>query len=600
MILVIFREFTRFSVGFRGFFTKIALETRLFAGFLSMFCLAFPVLAQQSPQISISGAENGLVTNIRSHLRITGEDCDTADARLERLRPQLLTNVQRAGQALGYYRMAVTAEFSRDENCWALALMVTPGEQIPVSGVSVNLPEEIEIQGVFSEILANLPVQAGDPLHHGDYEGIKNALSAAAIENGYFSARFNRAELQVDLAAYQATIVIDFEPGERYRFGVIEVSPVPGLSEAFIDSMMTLKPGDPYSSDALLQQRVSLDDTQYFRQISITPQLSRAENLSVPVMVELVPRLRHAWSTGIGFTTDTGPRVRAAYENRYINSRGHTFDSDASVSVVRSQLNLGYTIPMNDPLSQSLHFGTGLITEDTDTYDSDRFKLEASYTRASSTGWLETYSVDYLLDDFVLDQQADRTQLTMAGYSLSKTSGDNLINPTRGWRLFGQVRGAADSFISDTTFMQLYASGKGIMSIGSGRILARFELGSTWIDDVSELPVSVRYFAGGDQSIRGYDFRTLGPVNNNGEVTGGKHLITGSMEYDFPFKNNNWRAALFYDGGNAFSSDTLDWKDSVGVGVRWLSPIGPIRIDLAHALEGDNNFRLHITMGPDL
>jgi len=567
---------------------------------LLLLIAALPVLGQAgTASIVIHGADDLLGDNIRNHLRIDREACDTPLARLERLRTQVSGNVTRAGQALGYYRLEHTMQFTRDENCWQLQLDITPGERMLVSEVSIRLPGDAENIKIFGEVLADLPAMEGQPLHHGEYESVKNALSAAAVENGFFAARFERAELRVDLTAYAATIEMQFAPGVRYTFGDISVAPVPGFSEAFVRGMILLEPGLPYSSAALLEQRTQLDDTQFFRQITITPELAGTNDQTVPVSIELIPRLRHAWSTGIGFTTDTGPRVRAAYENRYINTRGHHLDSDFAVSSVRSQVNMGYVIPMDDPLTTSLNFNTGYITEKTDTYDSDRFKLETAYRRESASGWLETYSVDYLRDDYIIDQQEDNSTLTMLGYSLSKTVTNDFIFPTRGWRLFGQVRGASEGLMSDTTFVQLYVSGKGVLDFGPGRFVTRFEMGTTWNDDVQELPVSVRYFAGGDQSIRGYKYQSLGPTNENDEVIGGKHLLVGSVEYDFQVRNN-WRAALFYDGGNAFVSQEFDWAQSVGIGVRWLSPIGPIRADIAHALSDEGGFRLHITMGPDL
>ena len=577
------------------------MNKKAFYILLSLLCLAAGRAGAQSaaPVISIEGADAALTANIHNHLRIGREACDTPLVRLERLRGQVSADVQNAAHALGYYRVAASTRFSRQEGCWQLLVSVTPGDRIPVNEVSIRLPEIPGISEVFDEVLADLPDLAGAPLHHGEYEAVKSALSAAAVENGFFGARFERSEIRVDLVAYSADIMIEFEPGPRYRFGEIRVAPVPGFSGEFINSMIILEPGQPYSSAALLEQRTQLDETQYFRQITISPQLSQASNQSVPVLIEIAPRLRHAWSTGIGFTTDTGPRVRANYDNRYINSRGHSLESDAAVSGVRSQINLGYAIPMDDPLTTSLNFNTGFITENTDTYDSDRFTLETAYRRESSTGWLETWSVDYLKDDYVIDLQEDRTSLTMLGYSLSKSIADDFIYPTRGWKLFGQVRGASEGIVSDTTFVQLYTSGKGVLGIGPGRFITRFEAGTTWIEDALELPASVRYFAGGDQSIRGYKYQTLGPTNDNDEVIGGKHLLTASVEVDFPVKDN-WRAALFYDGGNAFSSQEFDWKQSVGIGVRWLSPIGPIRADFAHALSDEGGFRLHITMGPDL
>lgn len=572
--------------------------------YFNVFVLLWLVMANagaqvQNPEISISGGDEELAANIRNHLRIGREACNTPLARLERLRTQVAGNVQRAAEALGYYRLTATTAFSRQQDCWHLHITVVPGDRILVNEVSIRLPDDPQITEVFNEMLADIPTMTGAPLHHGEYEAIKNALSAAAVENGYFGARFERSEIRVDLAAYRADINIDFEPGPRYRFGVIRVLPVAGFSNAFINSMVLLETGQPYSSAALLEQRVQLDETQYFSQISITPQLSSANNQSVPVLIEMIPRLRHAWSTGIGFTTDTGPRVRAAYENRYINTRGHHFNSDAAVSSVRSRINLGYGIPLDDPLTTSLNVSTGYITENTDTYDSDRYMLQTAYRRESTSGWLETWAIDYLRDDYVINLQEDSSTLTMLGYSLARTVTDDFINPSRGWRLFGQIRGATDAVISDTTFVQLYTSGKGIISFGPGRFITRLEVGTTWSDAAEELPVSIRYFAGGDQSIRGYQYQSLGPVNADGEVIGGKHLLAGSVEYDFPVKNN-WRAALFYDGGNAFSSQVFDWKQSVGIGVRWLSPIGPIRADLAHALNDEGGIRLHITMGPDL
>ena len=554
---------------------------------------------QQSAEIIIAGADNELSSNIRNYLRIGAESCDTPLSRLNRLGPQVRTNIRDAANALGYYRSTFTLGFSEVENCWQLLVTITPRDRIPVNNVSIHISGSIEDQEYFQSILAENPALHGAPLHHGEYESIKSTLSARAGENGYFTARFLRSEIQIDLSAYEAGISIDFEPGARYSFGEITIEPVPGFSTEFINSLVILKSGEPYSSERLLSQRNNLDESRYFRQVNVSPQLSQANQEAVPVIISLVPRARNAWSTGIGFTTDTGPRVRAAYENRYINTIGHHLNSDLALSPVRSQINVGYVIPLSDPVKESVSIGTGYVTESTDTFDSDRFKIETAYRRESDSGWLETYSIDFLRDDFTIDLQQDIVTLTMLGFSLSKTQADDLIFPSKGWHLFGQVRGASDAIVSDTTFVQFYGSAKGIINFGPGRFLGKLELGSTWIEDPVDLPASVRFFAGGDQSLRGYKYRSLGPVNANNEVIGGEHLLTGSVEYDFPVKNN-WRGAVFFDGGNAFSNQEFDWKQSVGVGMRWLSPIGPIRVDLAHAMSDDGGMRLHITMGPDL
>ena len=126
------------------------------------------------------------------------------------------------------------------------------------------------------------------------------------------------------------------------------------------------------------------------------------------------------------------------------------------------------------------------------------------------------------------------------------------------------------------------------------------ELGSSLVNQLGDLPVSIRYFGGGDQSVRGYEYQSLGPLNELGEVIGGKHLLSGGVEFDFPIRAN-WKMAVFMDAGNAFDSfSDYQLKKAAGIGLRWLSPVGPIRLDFASALDDDNKFRIHITMGPDL
>jgi len=149
--------------------------------------------------------------------------------------------------------------------------------------------------------------------------------------------------------------------------------------------------------------------------------------------------------------------------------------------------------------------------------------------------------------------------------------------------------------------VQATALGKWIWSLPRGqRILIRTQLGATAEREFEELPASVRFFAGGDNSVRGYSFEELGPVDADGNVIGGSSLATGSFEFEQPLRAR-WSMAFFVDSGNAFERSEMDAKTSVGLGGRWQSPLGPIRIDLALPLEDDHDdWRVHITLGPDL
>ena len=132
------------------------------------------------------------------------------------------------------------------------------------------------------------------------------------------------------------------------------------------------------------------------------------------------------------------------------------------------------------------------------------------------------------------------------------------------------------------------------------RVLGRVQAGGIATTDFESIPPSLRFFAGGDQSVRGYDYQSLSPKNNQGDRIGGRYLVAGSAEYQYSIAEK-WRLATFVDQGNSFNSlEFPSLKTGVGIGVRWVSPVGPLRLDLARALDDDGGFRLHFSMGPEL
>ncbi len=360
----------------------------------------------------------------------------------------------------------------------------------------------------------------------------------------------------------------------------------------------------------MITLRDSLNNSQYFSEVAVTPLLtaSRApgstSSAEVPLRIDLAMRPRRIWSTGVGVTTDIGPRVTVAYEDRYLNRSGHRLNSDVALSPLDQRANLSYTLPMEDPGKESLNVSTGYVGQDNDTFTTDTIKVGVSYRSEVDAwllgqDWLQNLFTNFQRERSRINDVTERSNLTISGINWTKTVADDPITPTRGWRLFTQVSGASNALMSDLSFVQLYASGKFIHSLGAGRLLLRSEVATSIVGGVEELPVSIRYFTGGDQSVRGYQYGSVGALNDAGEVIGGKHLLTASVEYDFEVLPS-WKAAVFYDTGNSFADYTrLSLKAGAGVGVRWQSPIGPIRADIAKGLDG-GGFRLHITMGPDL
>ena len=187
------------------------------------------------------------------------------------------------------------------------------------------------------------------------------------------------------------------------------------------------------------------------------------------------------------------------------------------------------------------------------------------------------------------------------GASWTRTWGRNRIITLDGLRIDIALQGASRELISDADFAQLQTGIKFIQPLGStNRLIARGRVGATVTDDFDELPASVRFFAGGSQSVRGYAFESLGPRNADGEVEGGKHLMVGAIELEHNLAAK-WSVALFYDAGNAINSIDETLEHGAGFGFRWKSPVGPVRVDLASAISRDGApWRLHINIGPDL
>lgn len=569
-----------------------------------LLCFA-PLLWAASPDIRIEGGSDRLRDNVRSFITITDEPCDTPLWRLRARLRELSRQVQSAAQALGYYHLSSEHELSRGEDCWALTLTLEPGEPVRLAQVEVVIKGEGENDGAFQSIRNQPGLRVGDILDHGRYESLKSRFGVLASARGYFEGRFERSRVVVDKDANTADLELIYHTGPRYQFGELRLEH-DILDASFIQRYYTFQSGEPYDTEPMLELKSRLNASDYFRSVRVNPLLQELDGQTVPVSIELEGRKRHGYSIGAGYATDTGPRLLLGYENRYVNNRGHAFNADIKVSEVGTNVEAAYSIPMSRPANELVRLYTGYQNEKTDDTLSAINTVGASYTRSEEdSDWLQTYSLNYEREYYEVGGQPEkRSDLLIPAFSLSRTRSDGNNYPLSGWSFLGRISGSPSSLGSDTSFVQLYARVKGIYGIGPGRLLLRAEGGITEVAEFNDLPVSQRFFAGGDASVRGYDYKSIGPVelseeDNEPVVVGGNHLLTTSVEYDYRIMNN-WAIAAFVDQGNAFNNSDFDFKRSVGLGVRWISPIGPVRVDFARALDDHEGWRLHLSMGPDL
>jgi len=554
-------------------------------------------LAAPSPEVQISGVDNGLKNNIRAHLSISSEPCSVSERRLRLLMRNADREIGQALQALGYYRGSWEKKLVMTEKCWKLELSVTAGEPVRVTRMDVRVDTDTEGEALFQKYLQTLPLRTGDVLNHQHYSAIKSGIMQQAQYYGYLDAVFTRNRLEIHRGSNEALIEIHLQTGTRYFLGDVSFDQ-DTYDPDFLQRFVAFNPGDPYRGDLLVAFQQDLNNSRYFQSVDINADLDNIADYHIPVQVKASPVAKYGTTVGFGFATDSGPRGSFDFENRRVNPRGHRYLATTAVSGIKTQLGFDYQVPGRNPRRERINFETGWIDERTDTVDSTTFRVGVNRTDQVFSEWVTTNGLEYLNEKFDLADVVNRSKVVLATTNWTKTRSNNPTWPTRGWRLSGTLRGAMEQLASDVTLLQMILRAKAIVPLGGGRVLGRVEVAGSAVSEFTELPASLRFFAGGDSSVRGYDYKSLGPVDENGEVLGGKHMVTTSIEYDHLV----WRdygVALFYDAGNAFDNNRFELQSSVGLGLRWRSPIGPIRVDLARSLE-NGGFRLHLSMGPDL
>ena len=550
--------------------------------------------------VEISGIEEALADNVRAFLLLDDLACSDDERAIRREFADAPAHIRSALEAFGFYAPTVEADLELGGECWTARFAITPGDPVRVRTRDITISGPAEADPAFVRALAATGLAVGEPLNHGLYDQLKRRISDLARDRGYASARFTESRIDVFPAELAADIVLRFDSGERYRFGTVTIEQ-DVLDEAFVRRYVPIVPGEIYDNAALTETYVALTDSRYFDLVDVRPNPPNPEDRTIGVTVALTGAPRRLITYGLGFSTDEGPRVRFGRTFRRWNERGHQLAVDARLSPVISEAIASYRYPRGDSRYDWTIFDGGLRREDTETAESETLEFAARLVHERPGSWSRTELVGLSIEDFEIAGQAGTSRLLMPAVDWTRLRADAPLHPTKGSRIRFMVRAAGDGLGSDTSFVQGTAEGKWIWSLGNrGRILTRAQLGLTQEDNFDDLPPSVRFFAGGDQSIRGYDFETLGPEDDQGQVIGGTGIAVASFEYEQPVRGK-WSVAFFVDSGNAFKDSTFDVKTGAGVGVRWQSPLGPIRFDIGVPVnDPTHDTRLHVSIGPDL
>ena len=595
---------------------------RLSLAFVCLLWIALP--ARANIEIEIRGVDDELKANVLSYLsfdRYRKSEALSADA-IERLHNRVEREVAAALKPFGYYEPKSRAEL-RDMGSgnWRVNIEIEPGQPVLMDRVDVRVSGPGAKDVLFERITSNLPLKPGRRLNHAAYEKIKGDLQRTAANYGYLDAKLLKNELRVDPEHHKADAILEMDTGARYRFGTTSIEQ-DVIDDALVRRYMRYEQDEPFDMTEILRTQFALDDSQYFSTVEVLPGDPDRDQHVVPVSIRADPNRRNRYSVGAGYGTDTNVRGTLQWEDRRINSSGHRFQVEFKTSRPQKSLESHYIIPIGDPALEKLAFETTYAQQQRADLDTEDMKFEPSITQvAGHWQWVYFVTAENITTKSLIQNRTDT--LLIPGISVASVPQGYLGEALFSRGLFAQLRGSHHSIGSSSDFLQLDLQSERAFDLSHKlHLLLRGEVGASLVSRFSELPGTVRFFAGGDRSVRGFGYNELSPITvvdvldasgnkvpdpeHPGQFKtqtlklGGKHLLTGTIELerDLP---RNFGVAAFFDFGNAFDSfgDPLEY--SAGLGVRFRLPVVTIGIDIAQPLSVPGaSPRLHINFSPKL
>ncbi|MBV8876867.1 MAG: BamA/TamA family outer membrane protein [Gammaproteobacteria bacterium] len=616
-----------------------------------MLCLlAAQPLQAASVTVEVRGVDDEVRDNVLAFLsfeRFRRGGVDLNPDTVERLHNRVEREVDAALRPFGFYEPQVESTVTdQGRGDWRVLININPGTPVRVDQIDVRVDGPGENDPLFQRILRNLPLRSGDRLSHAAYENIKADLQRTAATYGYLDARLIRNELVVDPPNHTANIALELETGERYRFGETTIEQKV-ISDKLVRRYLRYHPGEYFDLTQVLRTQFALDDSQYFANLEVLPGEPDREALKVPVKIRADASRRHRYSVGGGYATDTGIRGTFGYEDRRINTYGHTLSIAVQASQVqRYNLQSHYRIPIGDPAVENISLNAIIQQETLADVTATTQSAGVSFTNVTA-GWQHFWQLNGVhtisensVPTVINTNTARSDELLVPELAIASVPKGFLGEPLFERPVFLTIKASHSALGSQADFVQLHLTLERVLHLGGKwHLLLRDEIGTTFVKDFNDMPAVYRFFAGGDQSVRGFAYNELSPLegpvcqtNTAGQVlttpgggcqprpgyylkTGGKDVLTGTFEVirELP---RSLGVAAFFDYGNALNSfrkpDCVPGAEmgtticppfiqySVGVGLRVRLPVMTLGVDIAQPLSTSGGPRLHINFSPKL
>lgn len=512
-------------------------------------------------------------------------------------------NIEKLLQTEGYFSPLVTPTVTEQNGVSIAKFKIEPGPPLLVQQVDISFTGEITLAAnnntsVIQQLRDDWTLKPKMQFRQDDWDQAKRKLLTAVLIDRYPNATISKSSAAVNLDSNTVQLMVEISSGPSMRFGNLTIEGLERYSASIVENLNPIKPGSRYSQSRLLTFQSRLQESGYFRSVEVTAN-TKATNpdgtqmIDAPIKVKVVENRAVKMGVGGGYSTNTGARTQLSLDHLNVFDLGWRLKSslklEQKAQSLESQILLpttksGYRDSMNASIDKTSIEGQTITS------------TQAGIKRAWGGRRKEQYVSANLLSEHVKVDGAESSN-NFAGtltYGITLRRTNNLINPTSGYLLNAQFTGAPLSSVSDGTFLQTYLKAQGYYPISpSTQLITRAEIGM--VNGKNSAPEAFLFRAGGDQSVRGYAYQSLGVTEGDATV-GGQYLATGSVEV-VQWLTDQWGAAMFCDFGNA-ANTIKDLKPvyGYGLGIRWKSPVGPIGADVAYGQETDE-YRLHFNIG---
>lgn len=493
-----------------------------------------------------------------------------------------------------------------------ISVAITPGDPYVIGELSIDwMRSDSPELGPLAEIVS---LSAGDPAKASAIYAARDQLVDHLRNRGYPLVNAEMPDAIIDRTAKTIDVRYPIDPGDVARIGTIDYTGNIGVQTALLERSQPIATGDPYSPQALADLRGELSSLGVFSAVRVREGDALDAEGGLPITVEVSERKRRFIGFGARFASDEGFGFDAEWGHRNLFGQAEQLTATASVdriggdvgSGIDYSLGLGFSKPAFQRGDQRLFANLGALRESPDAFERKALVSELGVERRLSPFLSASLAGSFEVSE--ITEEGDTSSFLLLGLpaTLRLDTTNDLLEPVSGWRGTVEATPYLDLEAENAPFLRFAGSMARYFDIfGNGRsvLAGRVGIGATLSESSRDLPADKRFFSGGGGSVRGFEFQRLGPLNSEGDPRGGASLLEGGVEWRQRI-GENWGGVVFLDGGSAFNtvlpSGLRDLRYAAGLGVRYFTPIGPIRADIAFPLDreaGEDSFQFYIGLG---